>query len=253
MSGTLPKKLKKEPLIDAVFELRFGDGPIPLSHLLPAALISSFPSLKLTTFPAADFPASIRSNEPSLRYAALYRMEDDSFIFQIGDRSLSICSKIPYVGWCTFKSRIMDTLTNLNSSNSPILGIPLERYSMKYVNLVEAETLEKQVSSLDISLKIKDFTLSEQNFQVRVQKEDGGFLNIITLLSNGMTIVQGEAAQRIGVIVDVDVLKTTTDADLATFLQTAEVALDAIHNKCKHEFFSCLKSETLEELGPVYE
>ena len=60
MTDALPIKLLKEPLIDAVFELRFMSS-ISASNVLPGYLFSKLDGKKtIERLPAADFPRPMR-------------------------------------------------------------------------------------------------------------------------------------------------------------------------------------------------
>ncbi len=245
----LPKKLTKEPLIDAIFELRFLDAAsASLSTILPGVFLQQFSDLRLTPLPAQSLPPMIRATDPNLKYAALVRLENEKFIYLIGDHTLAICSKIPYVGWDKFKSEISAKLKLLKGI-SLLSKLKLERYAMKYTNLVEASNLLEQASQLDWTLEISDFKLKKEDFQVRIVKKEEGFTSIISFLSSATALPNN--VEKKGVIVDVDTLKNTPNLTLQK-LKNLNSELDEIHESTKRNFFMCLKEKTIENLGPVY-
>lgn len=62
----LPAKLKKEPLADAIFEIRFTSA-IPGSNIIPGALASRLGTddPKFERLPASDIPSRVRDMDPS--------------------------------------------------------------------------------------------------------------------------------------------------------------------------------------------
>ena len=69
----LPLKLGKEPLIEALFEMRFK-ATAPVSNILPGLLFTKFKGeKKIEKLPAAQLPEELRKVDPSLHYAPLLR------------------------------------------------------------------------------------------------------------------------------------------------------------------------------------
>jgi hypothetical protein len=63
----LPILLEHEPLIEAVFEVRFASGDF--SEVLPGALFNALdPKPQLRRLPQADIPRPLRDQDPQLRF-----------------------------------------------------------------------------------------------------------------------------------------------------------------------------------------
>jgi uncharacterized protein (TIGR04255 family) len=108
-AGPLPTKLEKEPLVDAVFEIRFAPR-VPASSVIPGILFTrpETQPQQIERLPAADIPAEFRSREPSLRFQPVMRLHwDDNFLIMVGDTSLGLGCKMPYPGWRNFKPHIL--------------------------------------------------------------------------------------------------------------------------------------------------
>ena len=76
----LPKKLKKEPLIDAVFEVRFTSA-FPAGGVLPGLLFGNLDGdKKIEQLPLLQLPQVIRDADPNLRFAPLSRLDWGNFI-----------------------------------------------------------------------------------------------------------------------------------------------------------------------------
>lgn len=81
--------------------------------------------------------------EPNLRFAPLSKLEWKQFYINIGDRSVSIGFKHPYPGWNTFRVAIIKVIQSLQSAK---FIKSIERYSLKYIDLLPAANLDEQVS-----------------------------------------------------------------------------------------------------------
>jgi uncharacterized protein (TIGR04255 family) len=104
----LPKTLDREPLVDAVFEVRMAGAP-QLADLLPGALFGQLtPRPTLERLPAAEIPQPIRDQDPNLAFSPVIRLDWGEFTISFGDRNLVIASKLPYPKWPAFKAAILE-------------------------------------------------------------------------------------------------------------------------------------------------
>lgn len=247
----LPKKLSKEPLIEALFEVRFDTSSVSsLAALLPGFFLQKSPNLVLKSLPTNEIPAAFRRADQNLKYSALVSLEEENFLYNIGDYTLGVSCKMPYQGWAHFKPKILKTLQILN--DIPALAkLKVERYSMKYTDIIEATGLEEQAAKLDWKLHISDFQLKKENFQVRIEKENREYIHIISLLSSAVA-VNGDVEKK-GLIVDIDTLKMTKNKTLQELMSDFDGHLNKLHEENKREFFMCLTEVAIKELGPVYE
>ena len=133
----LPKLLEREPLIEAVFELRL-DNFEHHADILPGILYHKLnPKPRIDRLPAAEFPRPLRASEMALRYAPTQRLESDRYFIDIGDQNIAISCKLPYPKWTEFKKTILEVIGEIAMEG--VVG-NVERYSIKYVNLIEGET-----------------------------------------------------------------------------------------------------------------
>ncbi len=253
MTTDLPIKLGKEPLLDAVFQVRF-DSVGPASSLLPGLVLPLLPSPAQTAFeslPASQIPAEIRSQDENLKHAPLLRVTwGDKYAVLFGDTSLAVGCLLPYGGWnAGFKQAIIDILNSLKNAS---FVSKIDSYSIKYVDFFDKNKLS--LSGLDrfsIGVKIGEHSVDRQNLHLRVELEDAEFLHMTTIYTNA--IVQQSAQMRLhGAILDVDTHRKNVNLNVDEFLSTLPEALDRIHLKNKKFFFSCLSPQGLEELEPIY-
>jgi uncharacterized protein (TIGR04255 family) len=249
----LPIKLKKEPLADAVFEIRFSSA-IPGSNIIPGMLASHLPAqdLKFERLPAADIPNHIRNLDPTLRAQPLMRMQwRENFVIMIGDTSLALGCKLPYPGWRGdqgFKSHILQLIEYVTKAN---LIQSIERYSLKYTGVIEGKDLAEQIGRLQVDLRLGNYRLKAEPFSTRVEIQEGELLHVVQLgapavvtLANGTT--------RTGTLIDIDAICQHETGDLKQFLNELPDRVEHLHTSDKERFFSLLTPETLTYLEPTY-
>lgn len=245
----LPIKLGKEPLIDVVFELRFA-SQMPASALLPGLLVTRLQStdeVSIDRLPAADLPAQFRDSDPMLRYVPLVVLRWKGFLINIGDRSLSITCPPPYKGWDAFKQAIVEVVSVLKEA--PYI-LKLERQGLKYVDFLPIVDRRRQVESVNIKLALGGHELEQETFLVRMEIPDRQFVKMVQVVSSAAVTLEGE--QKIGLVVDVDVI-CPLDISVQDYLNGLAVMLDETHQLNKETFFACLTKHTVDTLEPYYE
>lgn len=250
MQRVFPKKLKKEPLFDAVFELRFTSRSAA-SSILPGFLFSKLSgSDNIEKMPAAQLPEQVRVTDPNLQFAPLIRFHWGSFLILIGDRSILIACKMPYPGWTKFKAGILSVLHLLDEIN---IIESTQRFSLKYVDLIPAREIMEQVSLVNINLNIADHTLVKEVFQIRVEIPKGDINNVVQILSSAEITSIENGLKTYGIVIDIDTMKTVMNIKLKNLLLNLSTDLEELHDSNKETFFRCLKQETIDALEPIYE
>lgn len=250
----LPKKLKKEPLVDALFEVRFLPTNAAVSSILPGLLLSSLTTswqeaLQIERLQASEFPILVRNADPFLKYQPLLKLSGERFMLLVGDWSLTVGCKLPYAGWTEFKPKIIEVMDVLKGSN---LVKELERYSMKYVDIVEAKTLAEQVERANMEIRIGSHKLVAEPFAVRIDIKRDEFTNLIHVAGQAqVTLTDGKV--RSGLLIDVDTVVNHRTTDFAQFSLELPERLERIHTENKTRVFECLTPETIEYLEPVYD
>lgn len=246
---TLPKKLNKEPLIDAVFEIRFT-SVIPAGSILPGLLFGKLDgSRTIEQLPMAQVPQVIRDADQNLKFAPLSRLDWERFYINVGDRSVSIGFKHPYPGWPDFKPAITTVMEALREAS---FITSVERYALKYIDLLPATSLREQVGFINFDVTLAGHKLENEAFQLRLEIPRGGFIHAVQVVSSAtVTLQSGESRQ--GLIVDVDTIAVQESISFDELLSEFSEKLEAIHQANKKIFFDCLKSETVTALDPEYE
>ncbi|MGZ8195642.1 MAG: TIGR04255 family protein [Methylosarcina sp.] len=247
----LPTRLRKEPLLDALFECRFT-AHLPVSSILPGILFSEFEGEKqLERLPQSEIPEAIRNSDPNFKYIPLVRIRLQNYSFLIGDRSMAIACNLPYKGWNDFKSTIIRMIGVLKKSG---LVDQVIRYSIKYVDLIQSSDPTDQVSLANLSLRIGSHNLTKETYQARMDIPVEGFINIVQIIS-GAKVMMPNQSMREGVVIDIDTIKETETGGIPIEQLERELdsALEQIHRVSKETFFDCLTKQTLMRLEPEYE
>lgn len=249
MQRPLPTKLDREPLVDAVFEMRLRDIQ-PLADILPGFLMAKLePKPKVSRLPAAEIPQPLRANDPNLKFAPIQRVELEGFQILVGDRNIVIGCKLPYPKWPNFRKAILDITNHIAQMN---ISGEIERYSLKYVNLVPDGTIEGQLNKIKINITLGDIEVSKENISLQIQQFDDDTLHILTV-STGAEADIPETGRVKGIIVDIDSIKMIDPVPFEAFGAILQKDIDTLRASNKKKFFACLTDDTIENMGPSYE
>ncbi len=178
--SALPTNLEREPLIDAVFEIRLSGEP-QTADILPGALYNLLsPRPTLTRLPAAEIPQPIRKNDPNLNFAPLTRLDWDRYYILIGDHAITVGCTLPYPKWNNFKSAILEIMKKIGDAG---ISAVVERYSTKYTNIIPAEGVSEQLSKVNINLSIAGTRIGDSHVNIQLQQFDGDILHLITVVT----------------------------------------------------------------------
>jgi len=248
MTNKVPVKLKKEPLLEATWEIRFKGARSPVADLLPGMLFKLFSGKypKASKLPVADMPALLVEHDPNLRYVPKIRLEGAEQTVQVGDRVVSLSRRRPYSGWATFSADIRELAQAVQETG---LIDRLERFSLKYIDLIE---LEKPVglAHLNLELKMGGEDLVAQPVQLRTEIKKDDLIHIIQVISPAEVVLPATKGPLKGVLVDIDSIRPMGDGESWDVLYER---LDEVHASCKRMFFNILKAETINALEPEYE
>jgi uncharacterized protein (TIGR04255 family) len=244
----LPNTLNKNPIIDAVFELRFSSN-FPASEILPGFLFSKLEGdKKIGALPASQLPKELRDADANLQFAPVIRLDWREYHISIGDKTICIGYKSKYPGWCDFKKviiKILEQIKELKIFNS------IDRYSLKYISLLD-KPYAKDISTLiNIDMCIAGRSVKEEGFTIRLELHEDKFLSILQIISNASVEIP-ETPKRTGLIIDVDTIYETNKKPFDDVCSDFEKTLENIHNTGKKIFFECLTESTLVSLEPVY-
>ncbi len=245
----LPLRLEREPLVDALFEVRLGQTS--LADILPGFLFHELaaPKPQITHLPAAAFPQPMRSIDPNLQFAPILRMDWGDYVISVGDRNVIISCKLPYPRWAQFKATILNLTATIGKIGAP--G-KVERYSLKYVNLIQAPSMAEQVAKIKMSINLGEVEVKGDHTSLQVHRHEDGIIHILSVVI-GAEGQMPDGKKVTGAVVDIDSIRNVDIADFATFATNLEPGLDLLRLANKRKFFTCLTQATIDEMGPVYE
>lgn len=249
MKTKLPKKLKKEPIIDAVFELRFT-SIVPASSVLTGILFSKLSGEKtIVNQPASQIPEQVRAADPNLQFAPLTRITCGQFIYSFGDRSMAVACGKPYPGWTAFKFAILEAMGHIETAG---VVSSVQRYGLKYVDMISGDSVTNNASLVVLDMTIGKHKLGKEIFQVRVDIPNGNVVNVVQIVSKAAATFP-DGTKKEGLIIDIDTITTVDSLNMQKLLKTLLADLDNIHDTNAELFFDCLQPETIASLEPVYE
>jgi uncharacterized protein (TIGR04255 family) len=247
MTQRIPVRLKREPLLEAVWEIRFQSSNLSVGDLLPGfiykALSGRYPDI--VRLPVADLPAPIVEQDISFKYAPRFRLAGTNQAIQVGGYSLSLSCRRPYSGWKTFSADILDLISVLKETG---LIDHLERFSLKYLDLIELDQ-PPNLNCLNIELKVGSHEISTLPLNLRTEIQEGPLVHVVHILSPAEASLQGDSKKLAGVLLDIDTIRPIGERESWDVLGND---LDEAHSASKAIFFSLLTEKTLLKLEPQY-
>jgi uncharacterized protein (TIGR04255 family) len=239
----IPKRLRKEPLLEAIWEIRFTSDIGSVEELLPGLIYSELRSefTKTETLPVKSLPQELIRNDPNLKYMPSVKLHGTQYDVQIGNHVLALNCRLPYPGWERFELKINELSKIVQ--NTGLISKP-ERFSLKYIDLISFD--DSSMSGLNVSVRLGDITLSDKPIQLRTEIHEGDFTSILQVLSPVKAVVK-DGTPKEGILVDIDTIYLKND-----FWNNQDTLLNTAHSKCKYYFFELLKKETWDLLGAEY-
>ncbi len=248
MDERIPARLRREPLLEAIWEIRFSGEASPVVDLIPGILFQSFHGeyQTVTRLPIAAIPSFLVEKDPNLRYQPKIRLEAGNRAIQVGDRVASLSCRRPYSGWARFSEEIRKVAQVLRGSG---LLDRLERFSLKYVSLIEVPR-PAALGLLNLEITMGDHSLASRPVQLVTEIHERDLVHIVQIVSPAEARLPGATSRLKGVLISMDSIKPLGEG---ASWGTVDERLDDVHAACKKMFFHLLKPETIQALGPEYE
>jgi uncharacterized protein (TIGR04255 family) len=176
-------------------------------------------------------------------------MDWGDYIISVGDRNVIISCKLPYPKWEKFKAAILDLTARIGRVGA---SGKVERYSLKYVNLIQAPSLAEQIAKIKMSITLGEVEVNGDHTTLQVHRHEDGIIHILSVVI-GAEGQMPDGKKVTGAVVDVDSIRNVEVADLTAFAATLEPGLEQLRQANKRKFFTCLTQATIDEMGPVYE
>jgi len=250
MPDKLPKELGQEPLIDALFEVRFHEVSAPLADILPGFLISKLGEAPLSRLPASDIPKMFRATDPALMFAPTQRLDWGKYMISLGEKNIIINCKMPYPKWENFKKAILDTISYVGELKG--LQGKVERFSLKYTNLLKAENNSEQTSKINMAIRVGNIDVSDEETSLTVHRKEEGLLHIITVAIGAKAQWLDKPPEH-GAILSLDTIKWIDPNSSYDFSKIIGTELESLKQANKRLFFSMLTGAAIDEMEPKYE
>ena len=199
----------------------------------------------LRSLPVSAIPPEIRAHDGNFTYQPTTQLEWKNYRISIGDRVAVIGCKLPYPGWGKFREDILQLFEVVLECK---LVASIERYSIRYVNLLERIHLVQPWSMFEVELKVGSVTWSDEPLAMRMAQMDGHYLHTINFASSAEASI-GEQ-KRTGSIIDVETVRQYSTTEAAAFLQHLTEDIENIRLQNKIVFFDCLKDSAIELMEP---
>lgn len=239
----IPKRLKKNQLLDVSAEVRFS-SKLPsdaIVGLVYAEIKERFGSPE--SLPILQVPAALRDADPQLKYQACYKFTAKGHSLSIGPRNV-ILSTMPYDEWASAAPTLTEVLNVM--AKVKLFDI-VERIGLRFVNFFEGVNVLEHST---LTLKVGERSIAGDNVTLRDERRDGPF-TLITQLINSATIAK--PPHKNGSIFDIDVIRDNLgmEGQVATPDVLGKMFLEA--NSIADElFFGMLKPEFVQRFEPVY-
>jgi len=252
--GDLPARLERDTIVETIFEIRFNSDTKSVASLLPGIVFSSANGAltQITELDTLKLPPEVLLRDPSFRYASHYRLSSDQFYVNIGEHSFSVCGVRPYMGWKAYQEKILLMMGILKESG---LIANIERFSLKYTNVVPRDKGESFLADLDVEMRMGPHSLGDRPTLLRTEIEDGGFLNIVQV-STHVSAMKIDLPSNVeqpedttGTLFDIDTIYMK--GGLKDFWERLPAYLNEAHDAEKKVFYSILRN--VDKFGPVWE
>jgi uncharacterized protein (TIGR04255 family) len=239
----IPRKLKRDPIVEALFELRFTSSEI--SEIVVGKLASweQWKGFTAQRLPLADMPVTVRENDPNLAHQPVLQLQrsDGGRVVKIGPRVFSYHALQPYPGWAVFEPELTSCTEHLFGSLSDVSAT---RLGFRYLNvLTKDDHLIENLQDLNFDIRLADQALTcplNLNYQRNWTPKHNSIVRIAS-----KEFVQNPAAG-LTALVDVDVF--TPEQFKSMDATEAQGWLGEAHKILKEEFFNLLPGAIIDKL-----
>lgn len=246
--STRPVRLGKDPIVDAVAEIRFKSAHSGVADLMQGLLYGSLRSEypQTQSLAAAQLPRAVRDLDPALANVPLYEMGGDGGRILGADRSVGVAVGAPYPGWGIFKKRALKAFMAVLETG---LVSEVERVSVKYINLLPAPPRANLQELIQAQIQVGLSAVSRNPLHLRTEFPIGPTTVILSLTTNATAQRNGQDVGH-GLVVDIDVVfNGPLERDVATLGD----ALEQAHTVEKDFFYDLITAETLQSCEPIYD
>jgi uncharacterized protein (TIGR04255 family) len=238
----IPSKLKNDPIVEALFEVRFTSSDISEITIGKLASFPNWANSSSQRLPFADIPAGIRENDPNLAHQPVLQLQraDNARVIKIGPRVLSYHALRPYPGWVTFEPELSASAEHVFNILKDVTAI---RFGFRYTNLLTKDHFINRISDLNLNVSVAGNALTAP-FNLNYQRVLDQTHNSIVRVAS--TEFVQNASPELTALVDVDIFSPSDFA--STDITTARNWIGDAHRYLKQEFFTLLPADIIDKL-----
>lgn len=241
----IPKRLKKDAIIEAVLELRFDFG-----EMVPEVIIGrlvdrpEWKGFKRNRLPISDFPEQFRLADANLRVQPLIELvaPDATRSVKIGTNVLSFHNTKKYIGWDTgLKDELGSTIDFLANK---IDGLKVRRIGLRYINaLTPSQHFISSPEDLNINVSLNGEPLNRP-FNLNYIDIHQGLIATTRIATK--ELVMGPFAEDFSVYIDIDVY--TPDEFVSSTADEVKRVVEEAHTRQLEVFFSLIPETIIDRL-----
>lgn len=257
----IPKKLQKDLIIEAVFEMRFSMSDPTSEQQIASQIMTKLlqSHINKTNFEdtqpivrqndMAMIPMEIRMQDMDLKYAPLFFLENIlDYRVAFGDHMLAIIHNMPYKGWGIFKNQILDIIQEISSIFLK-KKVHVERHSLRYVDYIHNGISSDLFELLDMNMFFGERNLMESSFNLRTENYKDKNIIVQEIISPAHFESPPNSN---GVLIATDTVQIVDRSyENCSYDPTSE--LEEMHRINKEYFFQTLTKTAKEKLGAEYE
>jgi uncharacterized protein (TIGR04255 family) len=237
------RKLKKDAIVEALFEMRFNSTALPELYIgrLASEIASLEEGMSIQRLPIADLPAPLRRADPSLAYQPTLQAQNKagSRLARVGETVISWHVLGKYPGWPVFQPEIASLMARVEKV---LEGASLVRLGLRYLNFFKTnDHFVEGVKDLSLDVAVNG-TVIDYPIAINYHRD---FPNhrLATKIATREFIEP--RPEDVSLLVDIDV---HTDERPCPQIADALRWVEEAHSILEDEFFNLLKPEIMKKL-----
>jgi uncharacterized protein (TIGR04255 family) len=241
----VPKKLKRDSIVEAIFEIRFEAQAIPEIVFGRFADNEKWAGWQQRELPAYQIPAQLRNLDPNLKYAPILELgqPNKTYLLRFGPSVVSCHQQAPYSGWADFKPELSSVISTLFAATRGQLLV--KRLGLRYLNALRPQLhYVGSIKDLDMQFVVSEGPVTDSlniNYTVRVGNNTSCTVRVAT-----KDFVQGALPEDTSVYLDIDVF--TDDGFSTSDEGLVREWIEFAHTQEKAEFFHLFTQELVDKL-----
>jgi uncharacterized protein (TIGR04255 family) len=240
----IPKKLKHDAIVEALFELRFDTATSPEFLFVRLSEFEPWKPFNQSRLPAYSIPEAVRKLDQNLRFQPIFELIEpqNQRSVRIGPNVLSYHLRSPYVGWAEFSKELANVVNALFMKADRLI---VTRLGLRYLNALNgANHGIHGLDDLDLSLSIGGERITGGT-NLNVWANSAADISCMVRIATPQ-FVTGSLPAETTVLADIDVFtpdqyRTENPGDVLAWTREA-------HDAEKREFFVLLTDQTITNL-----